>query len=224
MLGFGISARADVLDKAKDAVKEYVLNQNADWEGGNVVVTIKGADKFFEKFSADNNVKFKVPENYRLTKITSNLILPIVALSNGREAGKVTAIIKIEVYMDVVVANRQINKKENISDEDLDLKTREVSLYPPRYFISKDEITGKIASSSIQKGTILLEWMVKDQPVVSKGNQIKILARGENIAVETAGTALSDGQLNDLIFVRRDNGKEQFKAKVISADTVEVKL
>jgi flagella basal body P-ring formation protein FlgA len=221
---FGFAAKADVLDKAKEAVKDYVIKHNADWEGGNIVVTIKGADKFLEKFSADDNIKFKAPENYELTKITPNMILPILVLSNKREVGKTTVIVRIEVYKDVLVANRQIGKKESIGEKDLDLKTKEVSLYPAKYFTSKDEIIGKIAGSMIQKGMVILDWMVADEPVVSRGSQIKIIAKGENIVIETRGIALKDGQLNDLIPVRRENSREEFKARIIAPDVVEVKI
>jgi flagella basal body P-ring formation protein FlgA len=224
ILGFGVSARADVLDKAKDAVREYVIKHNADWEDGNIVVTIRSGDKFFEKYSSDNNIVFAVPEKFEITKITPNMILPILALSNKREVGKTTVIVRIEVFKDVLVANRQIGKKESIWEKDLDLKTKEVSLYPAKYFTSKDEIIGKIAGSMIQKGVVVLDWMVADEPVVSRGSQIKIIAKGENIVIETQGTALKDGQLNDLIPVRRENSREEFKAKVVSPDMVEVKI
>jgi len=224
LLGFGISAKADVLDKAKEAVREYVIKHNADWEDGNIVVTIKGGDKFFEKYALDKKVKLEVPSRFEMTKITPSMILPMTAVAGGRELGRTMIIVRIEVFKDVAVANRKIGRKEKISEEDIDLRTKDVALYPARYFTSKDEIIGKIAGSMIQKGMVVLDWMVADEPVVSRGSQIKIIAKGENIVIETQGTALKDGRLNDLIPVRRENSREEFKAKVVSPDMVEVKI
>ncbi|MFA4967725.1 MAG: flagellar basal body P-ring formation chaperone FlgA, partial [Candidatus Margulisiibacteriota bacterium] len=89
---------------------------------------------------------------------------------------------------------------------------------------SKDQVAGKVASIMIQKGIVLVDWMVKDDPVVSKGSEVKIVVKSDNILIESQGTAMTDGQLNDIISVRRADSHEQIQAKVISPDTVEVQL
>ncbi|MFA4967237.1 MAG: hypothetical protein WC624_03360, partial [Candidatus Margulisiibacteriota bacterium] len=123
-------ADANVIDKAQEAVKDYAIKHNVDWEDGTIKVTIKGGDKFFEQYSSNDNVKFIVPEDYEVTKITPNMILPIAAFLNSREVGRITALVRLEVYRDVLVAGRKIGKKETIDERDVDLKTKDVSFYP----------------------------------------------------------------------------------------------
>lgn len=224
VLALGFCVYAEPIDSAKAAVKDYVLSHNAQWDGGNIVVTIKGGDKFFEKFANDDKVKFVVPEEYELTKITPNLILPIAAVSNGHEIDRITAMVRIEVYKDVLVSSSKIDKKDIIGEDDVELKTKDVSFYPPNYFTSKDQAVGKMANTLIQKGIVLVNWMVKDEPVVTKGSQVRIIVRSDNILIESQGTAMSDGQLDDVIAVRRLDSREQIQAKVLSPDTVEVQL
>ena len=221
---FGFSANADVIDKAQEAVKDYVLRHNAEWDGGKMVVTIKGGDAFFEKFSSDDNVKIVIPDQFESTKITPNMILPITALVNNREAGKIMAVVRIEVYKDIAVASRKIGKGETIEEDILELKTRDIASLPSKYFISKDEAVGKMAKTMIQKGMVLLEWMLKEEPVVNKGSEIKIMVKSDNILIESQGTALMDGQIDDIISVRRADSRDVFQAKVVSPDTVEVQL
>ncbi len=219
-----MAVNADIVNRAKNAVSDYVVKRNSDWKGGRIVVSIKGGEKFFDKFASDENAKISVPLDYQLTKVTSSLFLPIMAESNGRELGRTMVIAQIEVYKDVVVASNALSKGKKIGESDLEVKTQDISAYQGKYFTSADDIAGKITKTTIQQGSVVLDWMIKEEPVVAKGSPVQIRVASGSILVEASGVALADGQMGELIPVRRDDSQEEFKARVIASDTVEVKI
>lgn len=224
LLGFFSKVHADVREDVKSTVKEYIMKQKADWADGKIVVSINGGDKFFKKHESAGKVKFGVPDTYRITKVTPIMILPIAAISEGREIDRAMLSVRIEVFKDVAVAGKKIGKKEIIDEDNVALENREISLYPARYFTDLDRVVGKVAISTVQKGSMIQDWMIKDLPVVAKGSRVKIVVRSENLLIESVGYALADGQLNDPIRVRRLDSREEFEAQVVSKDAVEVKI
>ncbi|HTY13739.1 MAG TPA: flagellar basal body P-ring formation chaperone FlgA [Candidatus Omnitrophota bacterium] len=222
--GLSLAAGADVLDRAKSAIGDYALKHNPDWRDCRIVVSIRGGDRFFDNYANDEYSKIVVPSDYRLTKVTSSLFVPIAAMSGEKELSRTMVIARIEVYKDVVVSTAVIPRGKEISADDLDIKTQDISAYQGKCFASADEVAGKITKSLVQKNSVILDWMVKDEPLVSRGSPVKIRAAGENVLVEADGTALEDGMLGDLIPVRRDDSREELKAKVTGPNVVEVKI
>lgn len=217
-------ACGEVPDQVKGLIKEYLVKQNPEWEAAEMEVVVQGGDEFFGNYAPRKNVKFYVPEGYNLTKVTPRLILPVAAYAGSEELGRAYLTVRVEVYKNVLVAKNKIIKKQAIKESDLDLMLREVSLYPHKYFSDREMIVGKVAGVNIPKGAVLLEWMVKENPVVARGSQVKILARTGDITVWSEGMALEDGQVGETIAVRRIDNKSKFEAVVLSPEIVEVKL
>ena len=216
-------AQAKVLDELTVVVEEYVAAHNPDWEGAELKITLGAVEPLIKKYQ-DQQVSFKVPEDFKLTKITPRLTLPIMVLRDGAEVGRGAITARIEVFREVVVARRKILKKQPLSSDDLDIKKLEVSLYPNKYFVDKNLIIGKISTTLIPEGAVLLQWMVKDEPVVGRGTKVKIVIRSEGLLVEAQGEALDDGQVGDIIKVRRSGIKQNIEAEIIGPGQVEVKI
>jgi len=223
ILGLTAGAQAKVLDKLQSAAEDYVRAHNPDWEGAELNITLGGAGPLVNKYE-DQPVSFKVAEDFKLTKITPRLTLPIVVLKDGAEVGRGAVYVRVEVFREVVVARRKVLKQQPLSNDDLDIKKLEVSLYPNKYFVDKNLIIGKISTTLIPEGAVLLQWMVKDEPVVGRGTNVKIVIRSEGLLVEAQGEALEDGQLGEIIKVRRRGIKQNIEAEVIGPGQVEVKI
>jgi flagella basal body P-ring formation protein FlgA len=217
-------AEASVSDKITEAVRQYALRHNQDWKGGEINVVVSGAEKLDEKYGSQDKVRFEVPKQYEISKVTSSMIMPVAAYSGEKELGRATVIVRFEVIKEVVVAAGKIGKRAEIGAGDIELKKVNIATYPNKYFTSKPEVLGKLANGIIPQGTVLLNWMVKDTPLVLKGSKVKVTVKADNLLIESSGVALADGLLNEIIAVRRSDSKEVFQAQVVSPENVEVKI
>ncbi|MFA4905321.1 MAG: flagellar basal body P-ring formation chaperone FlgA [Candidatus Margulisiibacteriota bacterium] len=219
ILGFTIQAQA--ADKIQDAVLKFAVSNHPEWKGAELKVTLSGADSLYRRFP---QADFIVPSDFSLTRATPRMTLPIAVLLNGEEIERGVVTARIEVFREVLTAGRKILKNHLLQPDDLLLQKMEVSLYPDKYFVDKSQVIGKISTTLIPQGAMLLAWMVKAQPVVSKGETVRIINRSEGLLVEARGEAQEDGQIGDMIKVRRQGVKQSFEAQVIGAGAVEVKF
>ncbi|KAF0133477.1 MAG: flagellar protein FlgA [Candidatus Saganbacteria bacterium] len=208
----------------ESVIEDYAKKSNPDWANAKIKATIETRSKVFEKYAENKKASFAISKSYGINKATPNMILPIAVIIDGREVEKTMVVARVEVFKDVVISREKINKKSKIDGSVLNLETKEVSLYPEKYFTDVECVSGKVAISAIYKGSIIMDWMIQDEPAVYKNSKIKIFVVGENVQIEANGISLADGQINDIIPVRRMDSKEKIDAKVISSDTVEVKL
>lgn len=76
------------------------------------------------------------------------------------------------------------------------------------------QAVGKQLVRTVLKGQLLSRAMVREMPLVKKGQQIKILAENEHIKVTTLGRALQDGRAGDQIKVVNINSGKEILATV----------
>lgn len=210
--------------KIISAIREYVVTAKPEWKTEDIRISYRGNDSALASLNELKNISCKIPENYRMSKITPRMIIPIVAYEGNVEKAAINLWIKIEIYKDIVIAKDRIKRGSLISSSDIELSKREISLLPQKYFSEIESIVGKISKGTIYQGSVVYEWMIKEMPEVFKGSKIKILAKGDGILVEAEGSALQDGRIGDKIKVRRNNSKNDIEAKIISSKEVEVVL
>lgn len=76
------------------------------------------------------------------------------------------------------------------------------------------------ARRTIRSGEILRQNMLAAPQLVKRGDQVRIVARHENIEVTMSGEALDNGVRGATIRVKNSSGA-QIRARVIEAGTVE---
>lgn len=222
---FSFAAYADTArDKVVTAIEGYILTERPDWQGEDIRISFKGGENILRAYEKEQEIEFKVPSSYKLTKITPQMVLPIAVIADGAPKEKFNVWVKVELYKDIVVALKKINKNTLIAAKDVGVAKREVALLPAKYFEDAQEIVGKKAKASIYEGSVVFDWMVKLQPSVTKGQKVKILAESPGLLVEALGIALEDGQIGDTIKVKRVDSKEKIEAEIKSSNEVEVKL
>ena len=151
------------------------------------------------------------------------MIFPIeVATSADRK--KIFVRAKVEVFKNVVIANRRINRGEEITLDDLAFESRDIAVVPQKYYEDVALVVETEAKTSIPKNSTIYEWMIKEIPLVHRGDQVAILVTGPNLSVKTLGRALEDGYLGKMIKVRRVESDKTLEGTLISSDEVEVRL
>ncbi len=123
-----------------------------------------------------------------------------------------------------LMTSRKINRGEVIKAEDLQVVEKDPSRYPKTLIRDKSQVIGKETVVYLPKGTVLLDWMVRDIPLVRKGSKVEIRANLGDIFIRAQGETLQDGYLGKKIKVRNVDSRREIEARVVSSEEVEVKV
>jgi len=129
------------------------------------------------------------------------------------EAGKpdraVAVAAEIMLVKEVVVARRPINQEQIISGRDLKLEERRFADVGRVGLTDLSSAIGLQCQRFLREGTMLeAEWL-RSEPLVRRGQYVKILMRGEGVEIRTTGKSQQAGALGDVISVRRDGSRRQ---------------
>jgi flagella basal body P-ring formation protein FlgA len=209
-------------EKIVSAVKGFIISKRPEWGREKIDISLKYAQDIIASLSKDDDCSFSVSDAYQITKITPNMILPIVVEKDGERIKTINLLAQIEVYKDVLVAKKYIKKGTIVQKDDLKIEMRDIANFSQNYMDDYDQAVGKITRFSIPEGRIVFDYLIKSLPVVNRGEMVKILVKLPNLIVETYGIALEEGQIGDNIKVRREDSKKSFQALIISSSEVEV--
>ena len=130
-----------------------------------------------------------------------------------RETGKpdrtVSVAAEILLVKEVVVARRPINQGQIISGRDVKLQERRFSKVGDMGMTSLSRVIGLQSQRFLKQGTMLKARSLRAEPLVRRGQYVKILIRGEGVEIRTTGKSQQAGALGDVISVRRDGSRRQ---------------
>ncbi len=130
-----------------------------------------------------------------------------------QEAGKSdrTVAVAAEVLLvkEVVVARRPINQGQIISGRDVKLQERRFTKVDGVGVTSLSSVIGLQSQRFLKQGTMLEVRSLRAEPLVRRGQYVKILIRGEGVEIRTTGKSQQAGALGDVITVRRDGSRRQ---------------
>jgi len=226
IVNWSLSARAldNPEQKLAEVIEDYVITRYPDWIGLEIRVTFKHANKIFEDLrGVDEDADFEIVEVYKDFKPVGNVIFPI-KVSAGGISKKLFIRARVEVFSKVVVAQKGIKRGEIITDEDLALEERDIAMLPQKYFEKLEQVVETEAKTTIPKESTIFEWMIKEIPLVHRGDEVSILVTAPDLVVKTKGMVLEDGYLDKKIKVKRVESNKTLEGILISPDEVEVKL
>jgi len=126
---------------------------------------------------------------------------------------------KGKVSANVAVAATDLISGKILSPIDLLRERHDITLIPDA-FSDFGELEGMAARRTIRAGEVIRQNMLAAPQLVRRGDQVRIVARREQIEVSMAGEALDNGTRGAIIRVKNSSGT-QIRARVIDAGTVE---
>lgn len=130
--------------------------------------------------------------------------------------------VRIRAEQTVVVLARPVARGQVLEAADLRTVRRDLEGLAGGAFSSIGEALGRIAQRPLGAGEVLSPAAARPAPLVRRGQQVVLLARGGDVQVRVGAVALSDGGATERIRVRNATSGRQVDAVVRSADTVEV--
>jgi flagella basal body P-ring formation protein FlgA len=141
---------------------------------------------------------------------------------NGSDQKKIWAIATIEVLGPVVVTRKPLGRYQPIDEDDIELKTMDLSDLPDDVITDPEAILGKRTTRAIGAQVPLRADTVELPPLVKRGDLVVIIAESSGLKITTRGQVKKKGRLGEQIPVINLDSKKVLYARVIDANTVKV--
>jgi flagella basal body P-ring formation protein FlgA len=148
--------------------------------------------------------------------------LRLAVVVAGEDQGQVSISGWVDRYAQVACATRYIDRGGVISTGDVNLKRINVSKAPDRIIFDLNQVLGKQLRSRVQAGEYLKTQMLKDPPLIERGDRVKIVARSDRLRVSTMGIAKADGARGEQIRVENAVSEKTVVGRVLDRGIVEV--
>ena len=108
----------------------------------------------------------------------------------------------IRAYATVYTAAKPLPRGTIISEQDIKLVKREVSIYRNGVFTSQEGLVGTIVKRPIAQQSVITPGMLKPRHLVKRGDAITILAENNGLVIRVQGEAMGNGQFGQTIEVK----------------------
>ncbi len=203
----------DVLSKVQEAAKNQLqnLSEKARWQEPRFDVEVIRNNRLIPPCPSEVRVESMDPRGMARMRF--------VAVCPSLQGWRYEFIAKGKVSANVAVAANDLMSGKILSPLDLLWQRHDITLIPDA-FSNIDELEGMAARRSIRSGEVMRPNMLVAPQLVKRGDQVRIVARREQIEVSMAGEALDNGVRGAVIRVKNSSGT-QIRARVIDAGTVE---
>lgn len=132
--------------------------------------------------------------------------------------------VTVESTTQVLVARYALPRDAMLTALDFDLQTRRVPGMSSTWLSNPASLTGQRLRTPVGAGQPLSRDALAPAPLIRRGQQVTILARGGGIEVRMAGVALADGRESDHIRVQNVSSQRVIEAIIRSDSVVEAPL
>ena len=170
----------------------------------------------------------QLPESYKKIELlkpddfnlSGNMIyIPVQVVDKSGRIFRSILSVRLKLYKNVLVAVKQISRKENLSEGDFVLKKEDVTRINGTPVYSLQGVSSLRSTVMIKPGDIVVKQMLEQIPVVKIGDELNAQYISGNVIVSTDVFARQDGVVGETITVITKD-KKLFKAKVINSKNV----
>ncbi len=141
---------------------------------------------------------------------------------NGYDQKKIWVSVGIEILGPVVVTRKPLGRYKPIGEDDIELKTMDLSDLPDDVITNPEAVLGKRTIRAIGAQVPLRADSVELPPLVKRGDLVVIIAESKGLKITTRGQVRKKGRLGEQIPVVNLDSNKLLYARVIDANTVKV--
>jgi len=134
--------------------------------------------------------------------------------ANGRNYGRISLSGWVDVFDTVICASKNLERGTVLTLNDVRREKLNISKFSGNYFTDSKGILGKVLKTELARGRCITSDMVKNPPLVHRGDIVKMVAVSGCLKIVTSGIAKSDGRLNEQIRVKNIRSGRVVYAKV----------
>ncbi len=162
----------------------------------------------------DENLSLTVCDNNNNKNIKGRTTVYVRVRANGRNYGRISLSGWVDVFDTVICASKNLERGTVLTLNDVCREKLNISKFSGNYFTAAKDILGKVLKIELAQGRCITSDMVKDPPLVHRGDIVKMVAVLGCLKIVTSGIAKSDGRLNDQIRVENIRSGRVVYAKV----------
>lgn len=141
---------------------------------------------------------------------------------NGNQPWQIYVPVTIKAYQKVVTATAPLTRAQRLDASVIKLSEKEVSRLTQGYFSSLEQVIGKSLRRPVPLNGVINPAMVVEAKVISRGDEVMIVAKVGTLSVKSAGVAMNNGRVGQQIQIKNKASKRVITARVINSKLVEV--
>ncbi len=171
------------------------------------------------EYSADT--KGALPEKVRVEKGCPGKTVFMLEFSDGR---RVSATADVKALEQVVMSRNSFSKSRQIEEEDVYMTTMEASRVPRGAVREMDDAVGKTLNRSVFANKPLTESMLKDGPVVKKGQRVTLFVEAPFYTITAQGELRETSYVGSTVKVMNLSSKKTITGMLVDENTVRVEF
>lgn len=176
-----------------------------------------GYDKVeYEFISQVNFNDIEIDFSKQITVKSDIVFLPIKLKGKNQSS---VARLKVKLYKNVLVANKDIPINTNLNQEDFNYVLKDVTKVRGSLVDDKSSLESYKTKFSIKKGDILISELIDEIPVIKSGEKLVVEVQKGSVLISLDGFARQNGKIGETIDVLTSLN-EIVKAKVVNKNKV----
>ena len=207
------------IDDIKRAVSDFIY-ASIPWDREKVKIRdIRVRDRVI---LPKGKITYSV-EPLKNTDFKGSVPLPIRFKVNGRFQKRVLVTADIEVLAEVIVTKRPLRRHRRITEDDIEIRERNLAGLPSNIILDYEEVLGKRAKRNIGANRVLRSDLVEFPPLVKRGDMVLIVAESSGLRITALGMVKQrEGRRGERIRVENIDSKRSIYGRVLDAKTVKV--
>jgi len=182
-----------------------------------VEATVAALDSRLKLVHCDQPLQAFTPPN---TELKKNLVIGVRC--RGSSPWKVYVPVKLTAKRQVLVTSRPLSRGATLSAADVRLEEKDVTVARGAYLTDIAQLSGKILKRTVPEGRLVTVDLLNEENIVKRGQRVTLMVEQSGFMVQMAGTALSDGTMNERIRVENNASRRTVEGIVRSPQLVEV--
>ena len=203
----------------KKAVSQYIF-ANVPWDKEKIKIgNIRVSDKVI---LPKGKISYGV-EPLKNTDFKGSVPFPIIFKVNGKFKKRILVTADIAVLAEVVVAKRPLKRHRRITEDDVEIREKNLAGLPSNIILEYENVLGKRAKRNIGANTVLRSDLIEFPPLVKRGDVVLIVAESGGLRITALGMVKQrEGRRGERIRVENIDSKRSIYGRVLDAKTVQV--
>ena len=209
-----VVARTLHIEVSRKAVREDLrqfIEAQMPWDPANTTIDIVPPPQDLRVPQGDVMIAWRPNPDYRWAGSTT---FQGEVLVDGELQRAFLCKVNIESYVDVLVAATDITRGDRIGLNDLEVQTRALSSLRYGHLSEPAEAIGMVARSTIFPGQIVTKRKIEAPQLVKRHQIVSVETRVGGLFVRGRARALNHGCAGDVIALRNEGSKEEFRGVV----------
>lgn len=156
------------------------------------------------------------------SRLLGKITVPVTVLIGGEKYTRIPVNLEVMLFAQVFVTTKTVDRMSILTGDLVEERTQEISQFYGQLVESWEELIGKQARRTLQKGTVLVSEDLLEPILIKRNDQITIVANFGAIQVQATGKALDSGAKGDWIWAENLSSGQKIKVQVIDVGLAQV--